>query len=196
MLREVLGLTFALGLWWWPFRDCEASWEAHYRLQVGWLLALLAGARKLLGIRLEIENREALEEGGFLLLLRHASVVDALLPGGLVGRSADLRLRYVIKEELRIDPRLDIVGNRLPNAFARRQRPLPPSPIFASTGIHGLCELNMWWTTRNRSSANPPCAAHKRHLYFAENPRFLLCYDICQSPAYMSYARDVRRSTA
>ncbi len=69
-------------------------------------------------------------------------------------------------------------------------------PPFASTGIHGLCELNVWWTTRDRSSANPPCAAHKRHLYFAENPRFLLCYDICQSPAYMSYARDVRRSTA
>ena len=44
MLREVLGLTLALGLWWWPFRHREASWEAHYRLQVGWLLALFSGA--------------------------------------------------------------------------------------------------------------------------------------------------------
>ena len=30
-------------------------------------------------------------------------------------------------------------------------------PPFASTGIHGLCELNVWWTTRDRASANPPC---------------------------------------
>ncbi len=31
------------------------------------------------------------------------------------------------------------------------------APPFASTEIHGLRELNVWWTTRDRGSENPPC---------------------------------------
>ena len=38
----------------------------------------------------------------------------------IVAREARIRLRYVLKHELRWDPCLDIVGWRLPNAFVRR----------------------------------------------------------------------------
>jgi 1-acyl-sn-glycerol-3-phosphate acyltransferase len=47
-------------------------------------------------------------------------MVDTMLPAGLVARPFRIRLRYVLKRELLIDPTLDIGGNRLPNHFVDR----------------------------------------------------------------------------
>ena len=120
MAFESVGVlsAFVLGLL--P-RVSEDVWQArHYRLQHFWVGRLFAGAQSLLGIRLQVEGGEALARGKAILLLRHASVVDALLPDLLAGGAHGLRMRYVLKRELRIDPCIDIVGNRLPNAFVRR----------------------------------------------------------------------------
>ena len=54
------------------------------------------------------------------MLIRHASIVDNLLPAELVARPHGIRLRYVLKRELLADPCLDIAGRRLPNYFVRR----------------------------------------------------------------------------
>jgi 1-acyl-sn-glycerol-3-phosphate acyltransferase len=54
-----------------------------------------------------------------IVLMRHASLADSLLPAVLLG-TRGLRLRYVLKRELLWDPCLDVVGQRLPNAFIRR----------------------------------------------------------------------------
>ena len=123
MACESVGLLVALWLWLRP-RGGQALWlERHYALQSFWVGALFFGAQRLLGIRLQIEGGEALAQGRVILLLRHASVVDALLPDLVAARPFGLHLRYVLKRELRIDPCLDIVGNRLPNAFVRRGSP-------------------------------------------------------------------------
>ena len=55
-----------------------------------------------------------------LVLARHASLVDTMLPARYVTRAHGIRLRYVLKKELLIDPALDIGGNRLPNHFVDR----------------------------------------------------------------------------
>jgi 1-acyl-sn-glycerol-3-phosphate acyltransferase len=70
-------------------------------------------------MKLTLEGEGSLSPGPFLLFVRHSSTADTLLPVVLLGR-ADLFPRYVLKRELLWDPCLDLLGNRLPNAFVRR----------------------------------------------------------------------------
>jgi len=55
------------------------------------------------------------------VFIRHVSTADTLLPVVLLTGRAGIVLRYVLKRELLWDPCLDIVGNRLPNCFVRRE---------------------------------------------------------------------------
>lgn len=66
------------------------------------------------------EGGEAIPPGPILLLSRHASMIDTMLPGRYVVRPHGIKLRYVLKKELLVDPALDIGGNRLPNCFIDR----------------------------------------------------------------------------
>ncbi len=93
--------------------------DALFRLQRRWAAALLDGAARIFGFRIIAEGTEHLDRP-MLLLLRHASVADTLLASELISRPHAIHLRYVLKRELLWDPCLDIVGNRLPNYFARR----------------------------------------------------------------------------
>jgi len=68
----------------------------------------------------EISDNLALRRGPVIVLVRHASIIDNLLPSVLVARAHRIRLRYVLKRELLRDPCLDVAGRRLPNYFVRR----------------------------------------------------------------------------
>ena len=94
------------------------SLSAHYALQRGWSGVLWAGLSRLYRMRLDVDGEPG--EGPYLLLVRHVSTADTLLPQVLVCNPSKQRLRYVLKSELRWDPCLDIVGGRLPNAFVKR----------------------------------------------------------------------------
>jgi 1-acyl-sn-glycerol-3-phosphate acyltransferase len=120
LVCESAGLLVALGLRIWPAGSHEVWLSRHYTLQDYWAGALLGGAVKIFRLKIQIEGQEAFEGGPLLLFMRHATVIDTLLPAALVSRPHGMRLRYVLKRELRIDPCLDIVGDRLPNAFVRR----------------------------------------------------------------------------
>jgi 1-acyl-sn-glycerol-3-phosphate acyltransferase len=131
LVCELAGLLICAALW---LLRGVARWDAerwaglHYRLQDAWGSSLLAAAVRLFDLRLEIEERGAgpgessarLDEGPYLLLLRHASTGDTLLASALVGRPRGIRLRYVLKRELLWDPCLDVVGHRLPHVFVDR----------------------------------------------------------------------------
>jgi 1-acyl-sn-glycerol-3-phosphate acyltransferase len=54
------------------------------------------------------------------MLPRHTSIADTIIPMVFYAEPFQVRLRYVLKRELLIDPCLDIVGNRLPNLFVDR----------------------------------------------------------------------------
>ena len=120
LVCEAVGLLVALGLFIWPSGSREVWLSRHYALQNYWAGALLDGAVKIFRLKIQIEGQEAFESGPLLLFMRHATLIDTLLPAALVSRPHGMRLRYVMKRELRIDPCLDIVGDRLPNAFIRR----------------------------------------------------------------------------
>ena len=122
---ELLGLCAAAALWLArPLARWDAArWRAlHFRLQDWWGSTLFRGLVRCFSLRVETRGaREArLGEGPYLLLLRHASSGDTLLASALIGRPHGLRLRYVLKHELRWDPCLDVVGSRLRHVFVDR----------------------------------------------------------------------------
>ncbi len=120
---ETLGLATALGLWVarvLGVTSDEAWIDSHHRLEAWWGSRLLWATQKIFGLRLEVTGAEVLGQGPYLLLVRHSSIADTLLASDLVGRRHGIRLRYVLKRELLWDPCLDVVGNRLPNAFIDR----------------------------------------------------------------------------
>lgn len=121
LVCESLGLLACLLLW--PLRPLAgaARYTAwHFSLEGRWAAALLLGARRIFGVRIEVERFDALGDGPILLFVRHASTADTILAAVLLQRAEGWRLRYVLKRELLWDPCLDVVGHRVPNYFADR----------------------------------------------------------------------------
>jgi 1-acyl-sn-glycerol-3-phosphate acyltransferase len=118
---EIWGLLSALGLALASSRrSAEENLTANFHLQWRWVGLLFAALRSLFRLRVTVEGGELAREGPFLLLVRHASVGDTLLPTTFVSAPHGIRLRFVLKHELLYDPCLDVVGQRIPNLFVRR----------------------------------------------------------------------------
>jgi 1-acyl-sn-glycerol-3-phosphate acyltransferase len=124
---EIAGLAAAFGLYAaravWPPLTRERFLDAHWRLQAWWAGTLFAAIRRILQLRVRVEGAESTNSGPLLVFIRHASILDTLLPSVVVAGSGGLRLRYILKKELLWDPCLDVVGKRLPNAFVDRESP-------------------------------------------------------------------------
>jgi len=116
---ETIGILVSI-LIWVRYRDQGAFLAANYRLQCWWANALKRLAEVLFQLRFEITGAKALEGQAALMMPRHASIADTIIPMVFYAIPYGLRLRYVLKQELLIDPCLDIVGNRLPNLFVDR----------------------------------------------------------------------------
>lgn len=110
-----LALLFVLGLL--PRRR---SIPATYWAQRLWLDWNFEALRLAFDLRFEISGSEDISPGPILLLSRHTSLVDTMLPGRYVVEPHGIRLRYVLKSELLADPALDLGGHRLRNHFVDR----------------------------------------------------------------------------
>jgi 1-acyl-sn-glycerol-3-phosphate acyltransferase len=118
---ELFGVLASLALWLArPLLSDDAWLGAHRRLQALWAGGLFRAAARIFRLRLEVEGAAAVEPGPLIVLIRHVSLADTLLPAVVLAERHGLRLRYVLKRELLLDPCLDIVGQRLPNTFVRR----------------------------------------------------------------------------
>ena len=119
---EVMGLAACAWLWiqrrlgW---RDHASFIAGNYSLQRWWASGIKNSAARLFRVTFDIDGSDQLP-GPAILVARHASIADTVLPITLYAAPHDVRLRYVLKRELLWDPCLDIVGNRLPNVFIER----------------------------------------------------------------------------
>ncbi len=118
---EVWGVWASAWIW------LRHSWGPRYRflhangrLQQRWGGLLWRGLTGLYRVKVDLEGAEAGSTGPMLLLVRHASSADTLLPTVFVTVPHGLRLRFVLKQELLWDPCLDVVGQRMPNHFVDR----------------------------------------------------------------------------
>ena len=98
-------------------RRAVAATFALQRAWTGWNLRAL---RFVFGLTFDVTGSDSIPPGPILLLSRHASMIDTMLPAAYVVRPYGIRLRYVLKKELLVDPALDIGGHRLPNYFVDR----------------------------------------------------------------------------
>ena len=124
VVAEFAGIVAAAAIWLvsgtWAGGSHAAYVERNLALQRVWAGTLFAGVQRLYSVRVETEGEEALTPTPFLLFVRHASLVDTLLPAALVSARHGVNLRYVLKRELLADPCFDLVGLRTPNVFVRR----------------------------------------------------------------------------
>lgn len=130
---EALGLIasfllwIASGVWAGAERERFVTW--NWALQSLWARTLFNGATRLFGMRTEVRGLEAVRKAPLILLSRHASTLDTLLPAVFVSDPRRRRLRHVMKRELLWDPCLDVVGQRTRNAFVRRDSGDPEREI-------------------------------------------------------------------
>lgn len=94
--------------------------EKNRDIQFWWAQRLFNMGRRLYKLRIEVSGTEALDGNCALLLSRHSSMGDTVLPLLFFGKHRGEGLRYVLKQELRYLPCLDIGGHRLPNVFVDR----------------------------------------------------------------------------
>lgn len=132
---ELVGVAVSLLLWIvdlvWAGTDRSRFVDWNFTLQHWWARFLGRGAFRIFGIRVApVEPYVELPDGGrapyrfggnpVIVFVRHASTADTILTAVLVSVPYGTKLRYVLKRELLWDPCLDIVGNRIPNVFVRR----------------------------------------------------------------------------
>ncbi len=96
---------------------------------VWWSGRHLTSLRRFAGIRWFVENPAEVVDANAIVLARHASHADALLPLLLFGNVGGHHLRYTLKDDLQWSPAMDIVGNLLPHVFVDRS-PGPESPLW------------------------------------------------------------------
>lgn len=124
---ESIGILVSFWLWLrhaLPTRNSGERWrrflDGNFALQCWWANALKMGAQRLFSLRFVIEGAHVLGGSPVIMLPRHVSIADTVIPMVFYAIPQQVRLRYVLKRELLFDPCLDIVGNRLPNCFVAR----------------------------------------------------------------------------
>ena len=127
-LMDSVVLVVVLGLWCARPVVSAARYAAWHRAaQTWWACWLLRFLLFSYRMRLEVEGADVAKRGPYIMLMRHVSMGDTLLPIHCVQAPFSMRLRYVLKTELMMEPCLDIVGHRLPNAFVSRDSEQPES---------------------------------------------------------------------
>ncbi len=91
-----------------------------FGIQRGWAAALLEIVEWIFDLRITVDGTACLRPAPYLIFGRHASIVDNLLANRWIAVPFETHIRYVMKDELRVDPCLDIAGSWLPNVFVRR----------------------------------------------------------------------------
>ena len=100
-----------------------------YVLRIRWARNHLGAARRLFGMKFEIEGLEHTAPGPYILMIRHQSILDNLIPDVFIGHTHGIGVRFVIKQEIRALPAIDIGGRWIPTVFIKRGSPDPDTEI-------------------------------------------------------------------
>ena len=104
-------------------------------IQFWWAQALFDLGKWVFELKIEVRGNDALKGRCAILLSRHTSMADTVLPLLYFGKARAESLRYVLKQELQYFPCLDIGGNLLPNVFVDR------SGADSATAVAAVSEL-------------------------------------------------------
>jgi 1-acyl-sn-glycerol-3-phosphate acyltransferase len=135
---ETAALIVFLGLWiasgFGGRLDTEPYQARHYSVMRRFLDTIFRAARRACGLRVTVTGPRGAGTGGdrpLIVLSRHAGPGDSLLLIHHLVTACDRRPRVVMRATLQLDPSVDILANRLPNAFLRK-----PAPAEGSAARH------------------------------------------------------------
>ena len=108
--------------WLWLRGDFGRSLDMprHREVQALWVGSLFRWAGRLLDVSVTWPELGTEPGGKIVVLSRHASMIDAVIPAYHFAFRLDRPIHYVLKRELRWVPSLDIYGHRLGNHFIDR----------------------------------------------------------------------------
>lgn len=139
--KPAVALRLTLFAWWFLFTEVWALvvllaiWLASggpfghgsmlrrrgiYWLRPRWARSHLGAIKVLFGLRFEIEGLEVASPGPVIVMIRHASIIDNMLPDTTIALERGMGLRYVIKRELEALPVIDIGGRWVSTNFINR----------------------------------------------------------------------------
>jgi 1-acyl-sn-glycerol-3-phosphate acyltransferase len=130
-LGETAALTVCLCLWivsgFGGRLDTEPYRNRQYGVMRWFLEVLYRAARHTCGLHVEVAGppeaeTETRDDRPLIVLSRHAGPGDSLLLVHHLLTACGRRPRIVMKASLQLDPSLDVMANRLPNAFVHRRR--------------------------------------------------------------------------
>ena len=130
---QVWGVLLTGGCW--VASGFGLAWKRDNRLWL-WAEGLWADWNKramgrIYAIDYQVEGSELLRDGPTIMLMRHASINDTILPIALITRPHQVRLRIVLKAELLNVPVVDVMGRRVPTAFVKRASGNPERELEA-----------------------------------------------------------------
>ena len=86
LVHDWIGMIAAAWLWITGSFGRRINLDRHRRVQGWWGTSLLDWGRRLLGVRFEFDDLSELPTRTFVMLSRHASMIDAVIPVTLVTR--------------------------------------------------------------------------------------------------------------
>lgn len=119
---EFFGLLSLLLVWIF-IRSPERFLRANRRIQEIWATSLTTLGVKCYSLDIQVSGAECLSGDAAIVLPRHTSIAETVLPLVYYAIPQKFDLRYVMKQELLWDPCLDVAGNRIPNLFIDRHGP-------------------------------------------------------------------------
>ena len=117
---ELIGLIAAGSIYLVTPRNRERREALFFELECWWGTSLFRSLSFFLSLSTSVEGAEHILPGHVLVFIRHASIIDTALPVAFLSTPKGLRLRYVFKRELMVDPCIDVAGHASPNYFIDR----------------------------------------------------------------------------
>ncbi|MGI9607443.1 MAG: 1-acyl-sn-glycerol-3-phosphate acyltransferase [Acidimicrobiales bacterium] len=98
-----------------------ARTQRWYRwVMTWWTSAIMWSIRRIVPLPFDTSELDpALLAGNAIVIGRHRSLLDAVLPATLFGKRG-LTVMYTLKEDLRWEPNIDLVGHRMTHRFVTR----------------------------------------------------------------------------
>lgn len=117
---ELMGLTAAAAICLVTPRNIAKRQDGFFALECWWGNSIFSALARVLSLSVKVEGQDVVLPGHVLVFIRHATIIDTALPVVCLSNAKGLRLRYVFKRELLIDPCIDVAGHQSPNYFIDR----------------------------------------------------------------------------
>lgn len=138
LLNEIFGMISLFLLWvgtgFGLAMHTSGSYALHGAVHGRWTRNIVAAIETCFSTTVRYQGLEVVEPAPVVVLARHISLLDAVLPSVVVTETRWHAPRHVFMRELRFDPCIDTLGHRTPNHLVDREQG-GPRELAAITAV-------------------------------------------------------------